>query len=82
MLLKVLIVLILIGYIFNKVVSFIFRGSVKNFSDRNQYNNQRYTRNTRKVPNSNLNIDNIPNRSSKKRGGFGGGEYVDYEEVN
>ena len=35
---------------------------------------------TRKAPNSNLNVDNVPPKE-KKKSGFKGGDYVDYEEI-
>lgn len=74
---KILIVLILVGYVFHKVTSFIFRG----FTGRNQFDQRQYNQGSRKAPNSNLDIDSIPHKRSKKADGFSGGEYVDYEEV-
>lgn len=35
---------------------------------------------TRKPPNSNVNVDNTPPKE-KKRSDFKGGDYVDYEEI-
>ena len=81
MLLKIIIVLILVGYVFNKVAAFIFRGSMKGYAGRDQFGGQQHTGKNRRAPNSNLNIDNIPNKRTKKGAGFSGGEYVDYEEV-
>lgn len=34
----------------------------------------------KKVPNSNLNVDNVPPKEKRKTD-FKGGEYVDYEDV-
>lgn len=81
MLLKVFIVLILVGYIFHKITSFIFKGIFKGFTGRDQFGQQQYSRNSRRAPNSDLNIDKVPKGRSKKEDGFEGGEYVDYEEV-
>lgn len=66
MFLKVIIVLILIGYVFNKVVSFIFRGSMRGYTGRDQFGQASHTHKSRKAQNSNLHIDNIPNKRSKK----------------
>lgn len=35
---------------------------------------------TRRPPNSNLNVDNVPPKE-KKKSDFKGGDYVDYEEI-
>ena len=35
---------------------------------------------TRKPPNGNVNVDNAPPKE-KKRSGYRGGDYVDYEEI-
>ncbi len=80
MLLKIIIVLILVGYVFNKVTSFLFRGANRNYQGRDQFG-QQYSRKPRNASNGNVNIDNVPIRRSKKKRGFSGGEYVDYEEV-
>ncbi len=79
MLLKIIIVLVLIGYVFNKVTSFLFKRNASRYAGGNQFNQ---SRTTRKAAGSDLNIDNVPNRSSRKNSGFSGGEYVDYEEIN
>lgn len=81
MLLKIIIVLVLVGYVFNKVTSFLFRGASRNYQGRDQFG-QRYSGKTRSASNGNVNIDNIPNHRSKRKGGFRGGDYVDYEEIN
>lgn len=81
--LKIIIVLILIGYVFYRVTSFIFSGLFGGFNRHQQFGNghSQYSSKSRKAPNSNLNIDNIPNRRSKKDDAYRGGEYVDFEEV-
>jgi len=35
----------------------------------------------RRPPNGNVNVDSAPQQKEKKRSGFKGGEYVDYEEI-
>ncbi|WP_425392752.1 DUF4834 family protein [Ekhidna sp.] len=81
--LKIVIILILIGYVFYKVTSFVFSGLFSGFNRNQQFgrNQTSYGSRSRKAPNSNLNIDNIPNSNSKKDGNYKGGEYVDYEEI-
>ena len=83
MLLKIIIILILIGYVFYRVTSFIFSGLFGGFNRHQQFGNGQahYSRRPRKAPDSNLNIDNIPNHRSKKDDNYSGGEYVDFEEV-
>ena len=79
MLFKILIVLILVGYLFHKIASFVFRGLFKGFAGRDQFGQQQHSQ--RRAKNSNVNIDNIPHSKAKKGDNFSGGEYVDYEEV-
>lgn len=79
--LKIIIILVLIGYVFYKITSFIFSGMFRGFTRNQQFNDQQYSRGSRKAPNSNVNIDNFPNDRSKKGDKYGGGEYVDYEEI-
>lgn len=78
MLLKVLITLILILYLFYKVSGFLFKivfGGLRN--DPSQFRRSQQ----RRAPDSNLNIDSIPSQK-KDRNSFKGGEYVDFEEVD
>lgn len=77
---KILLILILIGYVFHKIASFFLRGFFKGFNGQSQFDQRQY-RHTRKSQNGDINIDSIPNNQSKKGGGFNGGEYVDFEEV-
>jgi hypothetical protein len=79
--LKIIIILILIGYVFYRVTNFIFSGLFRGFSRNQQFGQQQYHRSSHRAKNSDLNIDNVPGRESKKGKGFSGGEYVDYEEV-
>lgn len=81
--LKFLIILILIGYLFYRVTSFIFSGFFRGFTREQSFgpNNTHTSRQSRRAPDSNLNIDTMPNEQSNKSGGYGGGEYVDYEEI-
>ncbi|WP_436517662.1 DUF4834 family protein [Ekhidna sp. To15] len=78
---KIIIILILVGYVFHKIASFVFRGMFKGFTSRESFGDQQYSNTSRRTRNNDLNIDNIPNKRSKKGDRFSGGEYVDYEEV-
>ncbi|WP_420576066.1 DUF4834 family protein [Ekhidna sp.] len=81
--LKIIIILILIGYVFYRVTSLIFSGLFGGFNRQQHFgqSQSQYTRKSRKAPDSNLNIDNVPGNRSKKDGDYRGGEYVDFEEV-
>lgn len=79
--LKIIIILILIGYVFYRVTNFLFSGMFRGFTQHQQFGQQEYQRGSRRARGSNLNIDNVPSGKSKKGEGFTGGEYVDYEEV-
>lgn len=80
--LKVIIILILIGYVFYRVTNFLFSGMFRGFTRHQEFGqHQQYQRTSRRARNSNLNIDDVPNGKSRKNDGFRGGEYVDYEEV-
>ena len=80
--LKFLIIVVLVGYIFYKVGGLIFRtlfGTLNNghyqrgnFQDRQQHN--------QRPKGGNVNIDYVPD-DKKNRKNFDGGEYVDYEEL-
>ncbi|MEO9869873.1 hypothetical protein [Ekhidna sp.] len=74
--LKILIILVLIGYVFYKITSFIFSGMFRGFT-----RNQEFSQRSYKTRNRNVNVDPTSTRQSKKTEGFSGGEYIDYEEV-
>lgn len=78
--LKILIILILIGYVFYRITSFIFSGLFRGFVKDQDYGN-RSGQYRKRAPNSNVNIDSMPKGKSQKSSGYDGGEYVDYEEV-
>ena len=78
--LKILIILILVGYVFHRITSFVFRGFFRGFNNQDQFDQRQYS-GGRKAQNSNINIDSVPKNGSQKGQGFGGGEYVDFEEV-
>lgn len=86
--LKFLIILALIIYIFYKVGGFLFRVFFLGASEYEQQkrHQQRYRNQEpphRRAPDSNLNIDYVPREKRKKNEeGYNGGEYVDYEEVD
>ena len=80
--LKILIILVLIGYVFYKATSFLFNGLFRGFVKNEGYSNQQgHYRSSRKTKGGNVNIDSVPNSKSGKAKGYDGGEYVDYEEV-
>ncbi|MEQ8906306.1 DUF4834 family protein [Ekhidna sp.] len=80
--LKVIIILILIGYVCYRVTNFIFSGIFRGFTQHQQFGRQeQYQRSSRRARDGNLNIDKVPTGKSNKDKGFSGGEYVDYEEV-
>ena len=77
---KFLLVLVLLIYVFYKTAGFLFRIVFGNLrSDPGGYQQRRQY--TKKAPNSNLNIDNVPHPPTKDKPGYDGGEYVDFEEV-
>jgi hypothetical protein len=82
------IILSIIGfYILFKVVGFLFRllistsvNNVRSYQQSQQYQQQSGNGSyKRPAPDSNVNIDYIPEDKSKSE--FKGGDYVDYEEV-
>jgi hypothetical protein len=82
------IILSIIGfYILFKVVGFLFRllistsvNNMRSYQQSQQYQQQAGNgSHKRAAPNSNVNIDYIPEDKSKAE--FKGGDYVDYEEV-
>ena len=78
---KFLLILILIIYVFYKSAGFLFKlvfGNLRSDPGSFQQRQQHYSK---KAPNSNLNIDNVPQHKTNNKSGFDGGEYVDYEEV-
>ncbi|REE05832.1 DUF4834 family protein [Marinoscillum furvescens] len=84
--LKFLIIIGLIAYVFFKVGGALFRMFFLGASQqqRTQYQNQRYreqAHQSRKAPGSNVNIDYVPRKEEKSDKDFQGGDYVDYEEV-
>lgn len=79
--LKFLLILFLIGYLFFKIGGFLFRlflGRTANAAQERQHKQNNKGRTTK----DGLNIEHIPNQKGKRTGGnFKGGEYVDYEEL-
>lgn len=84
--LKILLILFLVGFIFFRTIGFFLRlltgSSVDNKSRQNPYARQSHSAHQQKPANGNVNIDYVPNKKGKKSGEkFTGGEYVDFEEV-
>ena len=76
--LKFLIIIVLTSYILFKLLGYVFRffliGSTQN-QQRSEFTNQQRKR----APNSNLNIDYMPDNGKEKQNPEG--DYVDYEEL-
>lgn len=82
--LKFLLITFLIAYLLFKIGGYLFRiffWSLGGKMQNGQFNNNRETSNMR-PPNSNVDIDYVPQNGKKtKEKEFKGGEYVDFEEV-
>ncbi len=79
--LKFLLILVLIIYVFYKTAGFLFKmvfGGLRSDPGHFQNRSQQYSK---KAPNSNLNIDKVPHDNSSQNPKYDGGEYVDYEEL-
>ena len=83
MFLKFIVILVLVAYLFVRVGGYLFGLLFRGAQEFNRgYNPAQQQRNhSKKAPNSNLNIDHIPQKDKKDTKNFGGGEYVDFEEV-
>lgn len=87
--LKLLLLTLIIGFGVYKVINFLFRilftlsgGKRAAYRTFNTGNYKRQNQQRRQAANSDLNIDYVPeDKNKKKKKGYGGGEYVDYEEV-
>ena len=75
--LKILIIFFTVFYLIYKVGGFLLRG----FFVSSPSHQAPHQKKSRKVPNSDLNIDYIPKNKKKSKKDYPGGEYVDYEEV-
>lgn len=81
---KFLLILALFCYLIYRVGGFLFRMffiGAQQSQQRNQYQGNYSNSQSRKAPDSNLNIDHIPHKDKKDPKDFKGGEYVDFEEV-
>ncbi|MEQ8472124.1 MAG: DUF4834 family protein [Marinoscillum sp.] len=80
---KFLLIVVLFCYLLYRVGGFLFRmlfiGAQQ--QQRNQYQGNHQSNQSKKAPGSNLNIDHIPQKDQKNQKDFNGGEYVDFEEV-
>lgn len=74
---KFLVILILIGYTFYKLTSFVFSGMFRGFNQ-GQFGQNR---SGRRPSGGNVNVDRKSDSAAKQRKSFDGGEYIDYEEV-
>jgi hypothetical protein len=74
--LKVLIILILVVYIFYKVSSFAFNFLFGGFKDGLGQKEHSHSN-----PRGSIHINDYPEPKKRKKRDFDGGEYVDFEEV-
>lgn len=85
MIAKFLLILILIIYLFYKGTGLLFKSFFGSYKDNLNRETGRRNETSRKVPNSNLNIDDVPSQRRQRRNdrgnSFDGGDYVDFEEV-
>ena len=78
--LKFLTIFFIVCYVIYKIGGYLFRNAF--ISANQQHQAPRHgQKKSRKVPNSNLNIDHVPSKSKNPSKDFDGGEYVDYEDV-
>ncbi len=79
--LKFLTIFIIVCYVVYKVGGYLMRSLFISTSQQNQAPPHSQKK-SRKVPDSDLNIDYVPHSEKKNRKkDFDGGEYVDYEDV-
>lgn len=82
MFLKLILILVLVAYLFFKIGGYLFGLLFRGAQEFNRgYHADQPRADSRKAPNSNLNIDHIPQKDTADKKNFGGGEYVDYEEI-
>lgn len=79
--LKFLLIVVLLGYVFFKGLGFIVRLIVGG-SSMNQFGGQQQREQGQRPKNGNVNVDYVPKDESKEPGKLKGGEYVDFEEVD
>lgn len=77
--LKFLIIFFLVSYIIYKVGGYLLRSFFLSAGQQHQTRAHQQKK-SRKVPDSDLNIDYVPNQKKSKKT-FEGGEYVDYEDI-
>lgn len=77
--LKVLIILILVGYVFFKASAFVLNVLFGGLKGGSTYRSNRQTQDN---SNTNVNIEIKKKRGQRNSNDFKGGEYVDYEEVD
>ncbi len=74
---KILTIFFIVSYVIYKIGGFFMKGLFMSSTQRQAPPHAHQK--SRKVPDSDLNIDYVPKKGSKKD--FDGGEYVDYEEL-
>ena len=81
--LKFIIILALIFYILPKLIKWGLKGFIANQMNKAQQDMryQQKTHQSQQKREGQIDVDFVPKKSENKSENFGGGEYVDYEEV-
>jgi hypothetical protein len=81
--LKLLIILAVIFYILPKLIKWALKGFIVNQVNKAQQDmrHQQKTYQSQQKREGDIDVNYVPNKNEKKSNNFGGGEYVDYEEV-
>jgi len=81
--LKFLIIVLLFGYLFFKLLGLVFKYILGGAStSSNSQRNQNYSQQNGKRPSDgNVNVDYVPKKDRRKKKDFDAGEYVDFEEI-
>lgn len=81
--LKFIIILALIFYILPRLIKWALKGFILTQVNKAQQDmrQQQKTYQTQQKNEGQIDVDYVPKKNEKKSENFGGGEYVDYEEV-
>lgn len=82
--LKILVILLVIFFIFPRLLKWALRGFVVSQFNKAQQDFQQKQQSYHSSPNKRegqIDVDFVPTKKGKSSENFGGGEYIDYEEV-
>ena len=81
--LKFIIILALIFYVLPRLIKWALKGFILTQVNKAQQDmrQQQKTYQTQQKNEGQIDVDYVPKKNEKKSENFGGGEYVDYEEV-